>query len=127
MAKGGGTQETNTIAQPWATSRPFLRRTMGRAENIYENGGFRPARVKGFNDLENQGRGGIIDAVQGADGIFDTVNSGYQDLLSNAAGHVRDIGPAGPTFGIPPGAEISRTGPAAPMSRTWPAAFETRS
>ena len=120
MAKGGGTQETNTIAQPWATSRPFLRRTMGRAENIYENGGFRPARVKGFNDLENQGRGGIIDAVQGADGIFDAVNSGYQDLLSNAAGHVRDIGPAGPVRDVSAPGGIPNVGPAGPIRDIGP-------
>jgi hypothetical protein len=39
----GGTQVTTTTAEPWAKQQEFLERGFGRAENLYQGGGFAPA------------------------------------------------------------------------------------
>lgn len=94
---GGGTSKTttNTIAQPWSSAQPALRRALKQARGLYNDGSFTPDvyggdRVAAPSWATYTAGNMIRDEAQGGTPLVDRASGALTDMMSGS-GIYRDL------------------------------------
>ena len=85
MGKGGGSTTSNTIAEPWKASQPFLKNLLADSEGLYNQGGLDIApwqgiRVAPQSTMTQNALQGFYDTATAGNPITPTANAAFQDL-----------------------------------------------